>query len=190
MRRSAAQRGSSGALPPAPSTHSLHSPPALSPILSDPLSPLSPLPFNHLLPLSPFPRTPSYQSLRSPSNPFTHSLLPTHSPDSLTSPYSLPPQVDVRAKPSEAFVSEIHSLQAKEDSSLSEAEIDAKRQRLDAYFEEGSTALMYAAALGHHQVVNLLVAKGADCRIKDKDGQRYLCSCMHKHRTKCSTSYM
>lgn len=168
--------------PPAPSTHSLHSPPALSPLLADPLAPLSPLPFNHLLPLSPFPLL--------PVSPLPIQLLPTHSPHSLTSPHSLPPQVDVRAKPSEAFVSEIHSLQAKEDSSLSEAEIDAKRQRLDAYFEEGSTALMYAAALGHHQVVKLLVAKGADCRIKDKDGQRYLYSRMHKRQTKCSTSYM
>ena len=54
---------------------------------------------------------------------------------------------------------------------MSGQEADAKRQRLEAYFEEGSTALMYAAALGHHEVVKLLVAAGADCRLKDKDGQ-------------------
>ena len=45
-----------------------------------------------------------------------------------------------------------------------------KRQRLGP-FEEGSTALMHASAHGHHEVVKLLVAAGADPGIKDKDGQ-------------------
>jgi ankyrin repeat protein len=40
-----------------------------------------------------------------------------------------------------------------------------------AYFEEGSTALMHAAALGHHEVVRLLVAAGANARLQDADGQ-------------------
>ena len=62
-------------------------------------------------------------------------------------------------------------MQAQDDATTTEQEADAKRQRLDAYFEEGSTALMYAAALGHHEVVRMLVAAGADCRVKDKDGQ-------------------
>jgi len=79
--------------------------------------------------------------------------------------------VDARAKPAEAFVAEIEALQAQSDDSMTEAEADAKRQRLEAYFEEGSTALMHAAALGHHEVVQLLVSAGADCTLKDKDGQ-------------------
>jgi len=80
-------------------------------------------------------------------------------------------QVDARAAPSAAFVAEISALQAQDDGVMSEQEVDAKRQRMEAYFEEGSTALMYSAALGHHEVVKLLVAAGADCRLKDKDGQ-------------------
>lgn len=80
-------------------------------------------------------------------------------------------QVDARAAPSEAFVAEIEALQAQADSTLTETELDAKRQRLEAYFESGSTALMHAAAHGHHEVVKLLVAAGADARLVDRDGQ-------------------
>ena len=71
-------------------------------------------------------------------------------------------EVDAKAKPSEAFVAEIENLHAQKDEELTEQELDAKRQRLEAYFEEGSTALMHAAALGHHEVVKLLVDAGAD----------------------------
>uniref|UniRef100_A0A7S3EVR5 Uncharacterized protein n=1 Tax=Haptolina ericina TaxID=156174 RepID=A0A7S3EVR5_9EUKA len=67
---------------------------------------------------------------------------------------------------------------------MSEQEVDSKRQRLEAYFEEGSTALMYAAALGHHEVVKLLVKAGADCRLKDKDGQSPLVHAANTGSTK------
>ena len=42
------------------------------------------------------------------------------------------------------------------------------------YFEEGTTALMHAAGLGHHEVVALLVDSGADASLTDKDGQSAL----------------
>ena len=51
--------------------------------------------------------------------------------------------------------------QAQSDEGMTEPEIDAKRQRIDAYFEAGTTALMHAAALGHTEVVKLLVDAGA-----------------------------
>ena len=79
--------------------------------------------------------------------------------------------VDALAKPSEAFVQEIAGLHAQDDATLDETTAEAKRQRLDAFFEEGSTALMYAAALGHREIVSMLVAAGASARLKDKDGQ-------------------
>ena len=79
--------------------------------------------------------------------------------------------VDALAKPSESFVQEIAGLHAQDDATLDETTAEAKRQRLDAFFEEGSTALMYAAALGHREIVSMLVAAGASARLKDKDGQ-------------------
>ena len=79
--------------------------------------------------------------------------------------------VDTRAAPSKAFIAEIETLQAQKDDEITEAELDAKRQRLEAFFEAGSTALMHASALGHLEVVKLLVAAGADSRLKDADGQ-------------------
>ena len=79
--------------------------------------------------------------------------------------------VDALAKPSEGFVQEIAGLHAQDDATLDETTAEAKRQRLDAFFEEGSTALMYAAALGHREIVSMLVAAGASARLKDKDGQ-------------------
>ena len=48
-------------------------------------------------------------------------------------------------------------LQAQSEEGMSEHDVESRRQRLEAFFEEGSTALMYAAALGHHDVVALLV---------------------------------
>ena len=55
--------------------------------------------------------------------------------------------VDALGQPSEAFVAEIQGLQAQSEQGLTEHEAESRRQRLEAYFEEGSTALMYAAAL-------------------------------------------
>jgi len=79
--------------------------------------------------------------------------------------------VDARAQPSEAFSAEIANLQAQSDEGMTEPEIDAKRQRIDAYFEAGTTALMHAAALGHTEVVKLLVDAGADASLTDPSGQ-------------------
>ena len=44
-------------------------------------------------------------------------------------------------------MAEIQGLQAQSEQGLTEHEAESRRQRLEAYFEEGSTALMYAAAL-------------------------------------------
>lgn len=93
-------------------------------------------------------------------------------------------EVDARAEPSEAFVAEITALQAQPETGLTEQEADAKRQRLDAYFERGSTALMYASALGHHDIVKQLVLAGADCRLKDNDGQSPLVHAANTGSTK------
>ena len=81
---------------------------------------------------------------------------------------------DALAQPSAAFVAEILGLQAQSEEGLTEHEAESRRQRLEAYFEEGSTALMYAAALGHHDVVALLVQAGADARLQDRDQQSAL----------------
>jgi len=82
--------------------------------------------------------------------------------------------VDALAAPSEAFATEIEKLQGQSDDGLTEAELDAKRQRIEAYFEAGTTALMHAAAAGHHEVVSLLLGAGAQAAIRDKDGQSSL----------------
>ena len=81
---------------------------------------------------------------------------------------------DALGQPSAAFVAEIHGLQAQSEEGLTEHEAESRRQRLEAYFEDGSTALMYAAALGHHDVVALLVQAGADARLQDRDQQSAL----------------
>lgn len=82
--------------------------------------------------------------------------------------------VNALAAPSAAFVAEIEALQAQADDGLAEADAEAKRQRIEAYYEAGTTALMHAAALGHHEVVKLLVAAGADSHLVDSEGQTAL----------------
>jgi len=93
--------------------------------------------------------------------------------------------VDARAKPSEAFSTEIANLQAQSEEGMTEPEIDAKRQRIDAYFEAGTTALMHAAALGHHEVIQLLVEAGADASLKDLSGQTPLIYAANSGCNKC-----
>ena len=82
--------------------------------------------------------------------------------------------VDALAAPSAAFVAEIEKLQAQPDDGLTEPELDAKRQRIEAYFEQGTTALMHASANGHHEVVSELLAAGAQAGLRDRDGQSSL----------------
>lgn len=82
--------------------------------------------------------------------------------------------VDATAAPSAAFVAEIEKLQASSEEGLTDSELDARRQRIEAYFEEGTTALMHAAANGHHEVVQLLLAAGAIAGTRDRDGQSSL----------------
>jgi ankyrin repeat protein len=43
---------------------------------------------------------------------------------------------------------------------------------IDAVDNRGRTALMIAAELGHGEIVDLLVARGADRSIADKSGKR------------------
>ena len=68
---------------------------------------------------------------------------------------------------------------------MSEAEVEARRQRLEAYFRAGSTALMHASALGHDTVVAQLLAAGADAAPVDADGQSALCHAVAAGCSKC-----
>ena len=75
----------------------------------------------------------------------------------------------MRAEPEAAFVASMNHREQ------SESELtDEERGRLDAYFDEGSTALMHAAANGHHPVIRQLIMHGANVELKGTDGQSAL----------------
>ena len=97
---------------------------------------------------------------------------------------------DALGQPSAAFVAEIHGLQAQSEEGLTEHEAESRRQRLEAYFEDGSTALMYAAALGHHDVVALLVQAGADARLQDRDQFTTYCLLLATYYLLLTTYYL
>jgi hypothetical protein len=102
-----------------------------------------------------------------PVEPIAEAAKPTTPPKAVSANKGADPARGINPEPPTAKVPDIHLVEA-----ASDGNIEAVKQHLnagtdvDANTDDGFTPLNYAAANGHKEIVELLIAEGADVNVR------------------------